>query len=227
MLRPIQVSIKYVFVQGVFTTVDKWVSPFLSAFARLFRILNMHSTRASAHLKGGAKKVIISAPSADAPMFVCGVNLDAYDPKYKVVCIKTSSNMLMKSDSSRALTDLQCILHHQLPCPIGQGHQRQVRNCRGSHDHCPCHNCDTEDRRRPIEQGLAWWSVCEREYHPSFYWCRQGCRQGHPVLKWQAYVRRRSLPIPCLNYEWVLLTPTDELEQWYGVPCPDSGRLRC
>lgn len=38
-------------------------------------------------MKGGAKKVIISAPSADAPMFVCGVNLDAYDSKYTVVCI--------------------------------------------------------------------------------------------------------------------------------------------
>merc|ERR1719389_1187264 len=40
---------------------------------------------ASAHTKGGAKKVIISAPSADAPMFVFGVNEDTYDPSMTVV----------------------------------------------------------------------------------------------------------------------------------------------
>jgi len=48
---------------GVFTTIDK----------------------ASAHFTGGAKKVVISAPSADAPMFVMGVNEDAYSNDMKVV----------------------------------------------------------------------------------------------------------------------------------------------
>ncbi|CAG9856332.1 unnamed protein product [Phyllotreta striolata] len=48
---------------GVFTTIDK----------------------AKQHLAGGAKKVIISAPSADAPMYVCGVNLDSYNPSDPVI----------------------------------------------------------------------------------------------------------------------------------------------
>ncbi|EEH17459.2 glyceraldehyde-3-phosphate dehydrogenase [Paracoccidioides brasiliensis Pb03] len=41
--------------------------------------------KAKAHLSGGAKKVIISAPSADAPMFVMGVNEKSYRPDISVL----------------------------------------------------------------------------------------------------------------------------------------------
>ena len=40
---------------------------------------------ASAHMSGGAKKVVISAPSGDAPMFVCGVNEEKYESSMDVV----------------------------------------------------------------------------------------------------------------------------------------------
>ncbi|XP_062090355.1 glyceraldehyde-3-phosphate dehydrogenase GAPCP2, chloroplastic-like [Humulus lupulus] len=48
---------------GVFTTIDK----------------------ALAHKKGGAKKVVLSAPSADAPMFVVKVNEQTYKPNMDIV----------------------------------------------------------------------------------------------------------------------------------------------
>merc|ERR1711953_1535508 len=41
--------------------------------------------KASAHTQNGAKKVIISAPSADAPMYVMGVNHEKYEPSQNVV----------------------------------------------------------------------------------------------------------------------------------------------
>ena len=48
---------------GVFTTIDK----------------------CQAHIQGGAKKVIITAPSADAPMFVVGVNEEKYESSISVL----------------------------------------------------------------------------------------------------------------------------------------------
>lgn len=40
---------------------------------------------AKAHLNGGAKRVIITAPSNDAPMFVVGVNHDKYSKDMTIV----------------------------------------------------------------------------------------------------------------------------------------------
>jgi glyceraldehyde 3-phosphate dehydrogenase len=48
---------------GVFTTVDK----------------------CQAHLQAGAKKVVITAPSSDAPMFVMGVNENKYTGKETII----------------------------------------------------------------------------------------------------------------------------------------------
>jgi len=41
--------------------------------------------KCQAHIQGGAKKVIVSAPSPDAPMYVMGVNEDTYDPKVNIL----------------------------------------------------------------------------------------------------------------------------------------------
>ncbi len=47
--------------------------------------INTTTERAAEHLKAGAKKVVISAPSKDAPMFVMGVNHDTYTRDMTVV----------------------------------------------------------------------------------------------------------------------------------------------
>jgi glyceraldehyde 3-phosphate dehydrogenase len=92
--------------------------------------------KSKAHLKGGAKKVIISTASADAPIYVMGVNEDTYKSDLEVV-----SNA---SCTTNCLAVLAKVIHDEFA--IVEGLMTTI--------HARLHR-HTEDCRRPIWKGLA------------------------------------------------------------------------
>ena len=119
--------------------------------------------------KGGAKKVIISAPAEGEDLtIVMGVNDDKYD-------------------HAEPPRHLQRLLHHQLSGPGGQGRQRQVQDRARPDDHHPRLHQRPEDPG-PAPQRPAPGPRRGDEHHPDHHRRRQGRRAGHPRAEGQ--VRR-------------------------------------
>ena len=106
---------------------------------------NNTTDKASRHFKGGAKKVILTAPAKDdaTPTFVYGVNSDEYRPDMKVI-----SNA---SCTTNCLAPLAYVIHRRRqgrgsgdPLPEGQNDRHgfprsHCRRVRGGSDRPPQH----------------------------------------------------------------------------------------
>ena len=127
------------------------------------------ASKAKAHIDGGAKKVIISAPAKGEDItIVMGVNDDKYDP-------------------AKHCHHLQRVLHHQLSGAGGQGGQRQLGHRQGHDDHDPFLH-QRPAHPGPAAQGPAPGPRRCPEHHPHHHRRGQGRLPGDPRAEGQ--VRR-------------------------------------
>ena len=128
---------------------------------------------AAAHLRAGARKVVITAPGTDVDAtIVMGINQDTYD-------------------ALTARRDLQRLLHHELRGTDGPGTGRLLRDRVGAAHHRAQLHRRPEPPRRPA-QGPAPRPVGRRQHHPDQHRRREGRRPRAPPAGRTARRGRRA-----------------------------------
>ena len=127
---------------------------------------NNTTDKASRHFKGGAKKVILTAPAKDdaTPTFVYGVNSDEYRPDMKVI-----SNA---SCTTNCLAPLAYVIHKTFG--IEQSLMSTIHAATAK-----------QGGRLPRRQRLAYRTFHPQQHHPHLHRRRQGRGSGDPLPEGQ------------------------------------------
>ena len=155
--------------------------------------------KASAHIKAGAKKVVISAPAKDkdTPTFVCGVNLDKYTKDMTVV-----SNA---SCTTNCLAPLVKVVHEKFG--IKEGLMTTVHSTTGTQK--------TVDG--PSKKDWRGGRAAAGNIIPSTTGAAKACALVLPEMKGK--LTGMSMRVPTLDVSVVDLTVTLETPTTYEAIC--------